>query len=362
MLVQSARDGDPFQVMLIDNLMPDMDGAELGRRIKENAEIQNTRLVMMTSLGQRGDAARLEKIGFSGYLTKPLRQSQLHECLALVMGREGHPAGKAARALVTRHTVTESLKRRVRILLAEDNSTNQMVALKILEKLGYRADAVANGREAIDTLERIPYDLVLMDCQMPEMDGFEASRRIRSGESKVLNPGIPIIAMTAYAMKGDRERCLAAGMNDYLAKPIQTEEFAGTLERWLGKPLDEGDAAGISPEASSPAKSVEASPAQTGNTSGAAPAEAVIFDRDGFLKRIMGDVDLARTLADAFLGDMPAQIEQLKTAIATGDIRLAGQQAHRIKGAASNVGGMALQGVASSMELAGKAGGGLKNA
>jgi PAS domain S-box-containing protein len=357
MLVQSARDGDPFQVMLIDNLMPDMDGAELGRRIKENAEIQNTRLVMMTSLGQRGDAARLEKIGFSGYLTKPLRQSQLHECLALVMGREGHPAGKAARALVTRHTVTESLKRRVRILLAEDNSTNQMVVLKILEKLGYRADAVANGREAIDTLERIPYDLVLMDCQMPEMDGFEASRRIRSGESKVLNPGIPIIAMTAYAMKGDRERCLAAGMNDYLAKPIQTEEFAGTLERWLGKPLDEGDAAGISPEASSPAKSGEASPAQTGNTSGAAPAEAVIFDRDGFLKRIMGDVDLARTLADAFLGDMPAQIEQLKTAIATGDIRLAGQQAHRIKGAASNVGGMALQGVASSMELAGKAGG-----
>ena len=356
MLMQAAHDGDPFQVALIDNLMPDLDGAELGRRIKENVEIQNTRLVMMTSLGQRGDAARLEKIGFSGYLTKPLRQSQLRECLALVMGREDSGTEKAARPLVTRHTVTESLKRRVRILLAEDNSTNQMVALKILEKLGYRADAVANGQEAIEALERIPYDLVLMDCQMPEMDGFEASRRIRSGESKVLNPGIPIIAMTAFAMKGDRERCLAAGMNDYLAKPIQTEEFAGTLERWLGKPPDEGDAAGIFPEAPSPAKSGEASPAKTGDSLGAAPPEALIFDREGFLKRIMGDVDLARTLADAFLGDMPAQIEQLKTAISTGDIRLAGQQAHRIKGAASNVGGMALQGAASSMELASKAG------
>ena len=195
-----------------------------------------------------------------------------------------------------------------------------------------------------------------MDCQMPVMDGFEASRRIRRGEAGASHSGIPIIALTAYAMKGDRENCLAAGMNDYLSKPIQPEKLAGTLERWLEKTLDERGAAGASLETLSPDKSGEGSSVQTEDTPGVATAEAMIFDRDGFLNRIMGDEDLARTIVDCFLGDMPGQITRLKTAIAAGDGGLAGQQAHRIKGAASNVGGMALQGIAKSMELAGKTG------
>ena len=356
MLVEAMGEGDPFQVALIDNLMPDIDGEELGRRIQENPAIQSTRLVMITSLGRRGDAARLEQIGFSGYLSKPFRQSQLRECLALVMGRQDRLQTRPASGLVTRHTVKETRKNNAHILLAEDNSTNQLVALKILEKLGYRADIVANGREAIDALTRTTYDLVLMDCQMPEMDGFEASRRIRRGEAGASRSGIPIIALTAYAMKGDRERCLGAGMNDYLAKPIQPEALAGILERWLGETLDERGAAGASLETPSLDKPGEGSSVQTGETSDMATAEAMVFDRDGFLNRIMGDVGLAREVVDCFLGDMPAQIRRLKTAIAAGDGGLAGQQAHRIKGAASNVGGMALYGVAKSMELAGKAG------
>ncbi len=328
MLVQAARDGDPFQVALLDNLMPGLYGPELGRMIKENPEIRDTRLVMMTSLAQRTDAALLEQIGFSGYLTKPLRQSYLRECLALVMGQERFPAAKTIIPLVTRHWITEARERRVRILLAEDNSTNQMVALGILEKLGYRADIVADGKEAIDALQKLSYDLVLMDCEMPELDGFEATRIIRSwkreaGESKLetgnlkLETGeataagegvtekdsardrvssikyqasrIPIIALTAYAMKGDRERCLAAGMNDYLSKPIQPEELSRSLDRWLEKTLDERDAAGAPPETSTPARSDEAPAAQTADPSKAAPAGAVIFDREGFMKRIRGD-------------------------------------------------------------------------
>jgi CheY-like chemotaxis protein/HPt (histidine-containing phosphotransfer) domain-containing protein len=293
----------------------------------------------------------LEKIGFSGYLTKPLRASQLRECLMLVMGRESVQGEKGSRgSLVTRHTVSESLKRRVRILLAEDNTTNQMVCLEILGKLGYRADAVLNGQEALEAMRKGSYDLVLMDCQMPEMDGLEATRHIRSGESGVLDPAVPIVALTAHAMKGDRERCLAAGMNDYLAKPIKVEELAGALARWLGKGMEEG--VGISPESSSPVKSGETAPVEMG----AGSAGAVIFDREGFLKRVMGDAGLARELAEIFLSDMPGQVEQLKVGIATGDIRLAGQQAHRIKGAASNVGGVTLQKVAYSMEVAGKEG------
>ena len=388
MLVQAARDGDPFQVALLDNLMPGLFGPELGRMIKENPEIRDTRLIMMTSLAQRGDAMRLEEIGFSGYLTKPLRQSHLRECLALVMGQEGSPAAKAGAPLVTRHTVTESRKRRLRILLAEDNATNQMVSLEILGKLGYRADAVADGKEAINALQRLPYDLVLMDCEMPELDGFEATRIIRNwkletGEAKIATAettaagegagekggaglqvssfkyrasSIPIIALTAYAMKGDRERCLEAGMSDYLSKPIQSGELARALDHWLAKKLDGEDGHGAFLDASAPSESSTAPRAPTRDTSGEAPAEEVIFDRDGFLKRVMGDESLARKLMNGFLADMPVQLEKMKAAIGAGDSPLAGQQAHQIKGAAANLGGMALQGVAFSMERAGKAG------
>jgi CheY-like chemotaxis protein/HPt (histidine-containing phosphotransfer) domain-containing protein len=353
-LREAAHDGDPFRIALVDMLMPILDGAELGRRIKADPEIRETRLIMMTSLGQRGDAARLEEIGFSGYLTKPVRQSQLRECLELVMGRTASGAEKLG--LVTRHTIAELRKRRVRILLAEDNPTNQMLALKIMEKMGYRADAVANGREALEALRATHYDLVLMDCQMPEMDGFEAARCIRSKESGVPDPGIPIIALTAHAMKGDRERCVAAGMNDYLAKPFRPEELARALDRWLGKAADDRDADGALAKTSPTVQPGETSAKQTGSPPNLASVGEMVFDRDGFMSRIMGDVELARALTEGFLADIPAQIELLKAAVASGDGRLAGQLGHRIKGAAANMGGIGLQRLAHSMELAGKEG------
>jgi PAS domain S-box-containing protein len=227
-LLEATSGGDPFDVALLDMLMPGMDGAELGRRIGANPAFRETRLIMMTSLGERGERARLAELNFAGYLTKPLRQSQLRECLASVLGRTKPAVTVQGRRRVARCTEGRSIKRGARILLAEDNVINQLVALKILGKLGYRADAVANGLEVIKALETIPYDLVLMDCQMPEMDGFEATRAIRNSKTD-----IPIIAMTANAMKGDRELCLGAGMNDYLSKPVKPAELAAALERWL---------------------------------------------------------------------------------------------------------------------------------
>jgi CheY-like chemotaxis protein len=188
-------------------------------------------MVMVTSLGRRGDAAILEQIGFAGYLTKPVRQSQLYDCIVLVLGRTaGNSPGTG---IVTRHTVAEVARRGVRILVAEDNVINQKVAQSILSKLGCKADVVANGLEAVRALELINYDLVLMDCQMPEMGGFEATAVIRDPESKVLNHKVPVIAMTANAMKGDREQCIEAGMDDYLSKPAKKDELAGILEKWL---------------------------------------------------------------------------------------------------------------------------------
>jgi len=221
----------PFDVALLDQEMPGMDGSELGLHIKADPLLQATLMIMVTSLARRGDAGVLEQIGFVGYLSKPVRQTQLYSCIALALNR-AHTTSEASTAIITRHTVAEAKERGLRILLAEDNSINQKVAQKILGALGYKADVAANGLEAVRALELIDYDLVLMDCQMPEMDGFAATMMIRDPESNVLNHKVKIIAMTANAMKGDRAQCIAAGMDDYLTKPVKKDELAVVLEKY----------------------------------------------------------------------------------------------------------------------------------
>jgi CheY-like chemotaxis protein len=212
-----------------------MDGKTLGQKIKQNPDLKNTLLVLMTLMGERGDGKRFQDIGFDAYLTKPVKQSQLYDCLAAVTGLQKEAPADQAKAIVTRHSLADDKKRKVRILLAEDNIINTKVALHILERFGYNADAVPNGKEAIKALETASYDLVLMDCQMPEMDGYEATGEIRNPESKVLDHKVPIIAMTAHAMKGDREKCLEAGMDDYLSKPVNPQTLSDILEKWLVK-------------------------------------------------------------------------------------------------------------------------------
>jgi CheY-like chemotaxis protein len=170
-------------------------------------------------------------------LTKPIRQSQLHECLSLVLAASSGTVStglKPTASIITRHSLSEvQAQSKGRILVAEDNPVNQKVAVKMIEKLGYRVDVAGNGREAVEASGRIPYDLVFMDCQMPDMDGFEAARTIRARERGVRH--IPIVAMTANAMQEDRQRCLEAGMDDYLSKPISSKSLADTLNRWLSQ-------------------------------------------------------------------------------------------------------------------------------
>ena len=236
LLREAVEAGDPFHLAILGHVMPEMDGEALGKAIKADQGLKDTALVMVTSRGQRGDAARMKEIGFSAYLTKPIKQSQLFDCLVTVLGRPSRGTEKGEKpALVTRHTLAEA-KQRARILLVEDNVLNQKFALRLLEKSGYRADAVSNGKEAVKALEKDAYNLVLMDVQMPEMDGYEATGVIRDPESKVRNHDVPIIAMTAHAMKGDRERCLEAGMNDYISKPIQVQNLGDVIERFLRDP------------------------------------------------------------------------------------------------------------------------------
>ena len=344
-LHKSLEDVDPFRIAVIDMQMPGMDGATLGRAIKAEGSLAETSLVLLSSLGAGGDAKYYAEIGFEAYLTKPARTMELKTALSQVLV-SGEGERLKANNTASRHTGREALTLfagcKGRILLAEDNITNQQVALGILKKFGLTADAVANGVEAVKTLETIPYDLVLMDVQMPEMDGYEATAQIRDPKSPVLNHEVPIIAMTAHAMTGDREKCLKAGMNDYVSKPVDPMALANELEKWLPTQKAIPRESNTKPEGKTSADSEV--------------VELIVWDKATMLERLMDDEDLVRTIISGFIGDIPNQIEKLDQFLENGDIPGVDRQAHTIKGAASNVGGDALQEIAFAIEKAGKAG------
>lgn len=237
MLRAAASQGEGFALALIDMQMPGMDGLELARAVQAEPTLKSLRLVLITSVGNRGHAKAAQEAGIAGYLTKPIRRSQLRECLELVMRTSGSQTGQATGSttpLITCHHLAErATRRRTRILVAEDNAVNRVVIVRLLEKLGHLPDVVINGNEAIAALRREGrYDLVFMDCQMPEMDGYGATAEIRKLEGAARR--VPIIALTANAMKGDRDKCLEAGMDDYISKPVTVEKLKAILERWIG--------------------------------------------------------------------------------------------------------------------------------
>ena len=234
-LQEAANAGDPFAIVLLDLKAPERDGVELCRRIKSRADIGQARVVVMTGLGHcTGDMARMARIGFSACLTKPIRQAQLRAYLEQLAKPTGKLEEPTSARVISQRRPDRLAAQRARILLAEDNAVNQEVALAILTHAGFQVDIAANGIEAISALQNTRYDVVLMDCQMPELDGYSATRRIREHDSGVLWQQVPIIAMTAHAMKGDREHCLEAGMDDYIAKPVEARTLVSAVERWLG--------------------------------------------------------------------------------------------------------------------------------
>jgi signal transduction histidine kinase/DNA-binding response OmpR family regulator/HPt (histidine-containing phosphotransfer) domain-containing protein len=364
-LGKAYESGDPFHIVLTDMQMPVMDGEAFCRAVQADDRLARIPLVLLTSLGIWGEARRFHEMGFSGYLTKPVSHSDLLDMVRQVLaGPDALP-----KSLVTRHSVREQKRLTgsagARVLLVEDNITNQQVALGILQHLGLYADVAGNGKEAIEALNGFPYDLVLMDVQMPVMDGLEATRRIRNAEretartrnaergarkdedevltsdSRPLTSGsIPIIAMTAHALPEDRERCLEAGMDDYLAKPVDSKTLAGLLSKWL-KPEDGGR---------------KAEDGRQGTEDGRKEADTTsrlpLFDRDGMLRRMMGDLELAKAVVEGFIDDIPRQIAALKEFLEAEDQQAARRQAHTIKGAAANVGGERLREAAFRMEKA----------
>ncbi|HXQ29154.1 MAG TPA: response regulator [Gemmatimonadales bacterium] len=324
-LRREAAAGNPHDLAILDAQMPERDGFDMAATVQKDATLQATKLLMLTSAGQRGDADRCRQLGVRAYLTKPISRADLLEALAVVLA-----GGEETPSVITRHTIADA-RGSLRILLAEDNVVNQQVAVAMLVKRGHEVDAVANGRLAVEAVERIPYDVVLMDIQMPEMDGFAAThaiRRLPQGKE------LPIIALTAHALSGERERCLAQGMTDYLPKPFKAHELFAVIERDRGRPTEEPEAPPEPPLAAPP------------------------VDLESFRQtlRDAGAEEAVDTILDTFLEQAPERLGAL-TAAATarqGDAIM--RAAHALRGAAATIGARELAGLLEHMEHAAQAG------
>ncbi len=316
-LREAAKNQRPVSVAIVDFLMPGMDCPAFAQTVRADGSIARTGLVLVTSIPRRGDGARMLEAGFDAYLTKPVKHAQLYDAITTVVGlRRREPDGKP-RQLVTKHSLKEAARSRYRILLVEDNPVNQKVAVRILEKAGYRCDVAANGQEAVDAVARTRYDLILMDCQMPVMDGYEATRQIRSSEPA--GARIPIIAMTAHALQEDRDLCLEAGMDDYMTKPVQPEALRRVLDAYLiGK--DRGENA-VQPPKDEPDKGNE---------------RKEILDR--MQELACGDDGFVQELLGLFLSESEKRLASLGEAIRCQDLELVKREAHTLKGSSANAG------------------------
>jgi two-component system sensor histidine kinase/response regulator len=327
LLRAGAATQQPYEIAILDLMMPGMDGLQLAAHIKADAAISAVALILLPSFGQRGHGARARQLGIAAYLQKPVRQSPLFDCLMTVMARAQSPAS-AAPALVTRHSLRDAGARHeraavpgVRILVAEDSLVNQRVALGQLENLGYRAEAVNNGLELLAALEQAPADIVLMDCQMPEMDGFAATVEIRRREGAARHT--VIIAMTANALDGDQQRCFEAGMDDYLSKPVKSDLLRQKLLRW-------------------------SDPARAARDGGGVIDQGQL----DILRKIQqpGRPDCVTEVIDLFLEEVVPRLEGLRQAIALDNAEEVHRVAHFLKGSSAGIGATRMAALADALE------------
>ncbi|HEX2729257.1 MAG TPA: response regulator, partial [Rubrobacteraceae bacterium] len=339
----AAGEGRPYDVAILDMHMPGKDGIELAAEIKADPTLSDIRLVLLTSLGERGEARKAREAGISAYLTKPVRASQLYDALATLMGAPDETEREVEPLIVTRHTILEKRSRaRARLLLAEDNAINQKVAVKMLESLGYRVDVAADGAEAVEALSRVSYAAVLMDCNMPEMDGYDATRELRRREDGTGQLRVPVIALTASALQGDREAALAAGMDDYISKPVKREVLEDVLERWI-----------LSPEK----RAEEANPVPQPPTA-RTREEIINLDALNGLRQLQGEEepDLLKELISLFLDDARERMEYLGKAIEQESAEKIQREAHTLKGSSSNMGAVGMVRILGEIEQAGASG------
>ena len=361
-----------FDVAFLDMQMPEMDGEVLGRKLRAQPIFASIKLIMMTSISNVQEASYFSKAGFHGFFPKPSTTSDLFGVLNVVMSDEyslnedgtiithGYLSTLKPNKLFAEPNTNNYFKNsHFRLLLVEDNITNQVVAQGMLANFGLNTDVAANGVEALQSISEAEdenlYDLIFMDCQMPEMDGFEATKQIRAGNAGSKNSGIPIIAMTANAMHGDREACLAAGMNDYLSKPVEPDKLLNALKQWLNS----DNKVALKVISNQDAPTIVKDTTAISHTESLAPNNHIKehWDKCDLMKRVMGKEKLLRALVESFRDEMPNRIIQLNDEIMSDvskskyheNIQLS---AHTVKGVAGNLGGIVLQESATKMEVA----------
>jgi PAS domain S-box-containing protein len=315
-LEQAAARAEPFPLALLDCMMPNMDGFDLVLQINERPALADVKMIMLSSADRRSDAARCRELGVAAYLTKPLKQSELLTRIGSVLGEGG---GAESRLPLAAPSAPPVNGRSLRILLAEDNTVNQKLAVTVLEKRGHVVTVAPDGKQAVADWERQPFDVILMDVQMPEMDGFEATAAIREAERQT-GTHIPIVAMTAHAMKGTSERCLAAGMDGYVSKPLQVSELVRTLDA-------------LTPS-TAPAEAEPEPPAREDETVVDEPA----IDPDAALARVEGDRELLQEIIGLFLEEAPLRMGEIRAAISDRNANALERAAHSLKGSVSYFG------------------------
>jgi len=347
-LRNAQRAGDPYHVILLDMQMPGMDGEQTARAIKSDPAVKDVKIIILTSMGLRGDAARLESLGCSAYLLKPVKQQMLFDAVVAVLSHEK----ERQPSLITRHTLNEQRQPGQRVLLAEDNAINQKLAVVLLQKAGYSVDAVETGAQALEKVQSNHYNAVLMDIQMPEMDGIEATQRIRKWE-KGKAQHIPIIAMTAHAMQGDRERFLETGMDDYVSKPLEPNVLLAALDRWAGTlKATITDEMGIAQDYSASGNVFSENPEKGlfgETTSTAQPAkeavptspivpsaEALPVNLEAALFRFGDDRAFMMEMFQEYRAHLGPRVEEIRAAWQDGDASRLGRLAHNLKGVSLN--------------------------
>jgi CheY-like chemotaxis protein len=306
----AAEASEPYDLVLVDFMMPEMDGFTVIERLRQQSPVDCPAIIMLTSAQRPEDAARCRRMKLAAYLSKPIKSTELQSailtCLSKKRGDGDAPAGQANNVDARAETLTPA--RPLKILLAEDNPVNQRFAVHLLAKAGHAAHVVEDGQAAIDALARDEFDLVLMDVQMPKMDGLEATQYIRANESAD-GPRLPIIAMTAHAMAGDRERCLAAGMDDYVSKPIDAKDFFRAIYTLVGGHC----------------------PSEDQSKAPVPPTE--VFNHAAALHQMEGNEELLADIIQLFLGDLPTRMTAIEAAAAAGDAPSLRNAAHALKGA-----------------------------
>ncbi|HEY6645001.1 PAS domain-containing protein [Povalibacter sp.] len=331
----ALSDGHPFEVVIVDYRMQDMDGAALGERINQDPELSQARVIVLTSLDRHGDMQRFASLGFAGYLTKPVRARELFECLDRVLARNAREWHMRSQPIVTRGSLTgnEGSRRfQGSVLLVEDNAVNQKVAVRFLERMGCKVRVADNGADGVKAWQESRFDIVLMDLQMPVMDGLTATRRIRELERDRPGRTTPIVALTANAMSGQLERCLDAGMNGFLTKPLDIARLHEALDRYgLGRLPDTAPATGPAPVL----------------------ADSVPVELGRLHELTAGDAEFAHELAVTFVASGEQVLKEIHTALENLDRVLLARAAHKLKGASANIYAEPLRALAADLETNG---------